>query len=259
MTDELVHYEVNRGIATITLDSPHNRNALSKQLMRELRDHLATATGTAEVRAIVLTHTGPVFCSGMDLKEAAASAGNIDDQGVNAFPELLENIWTCDKPVVARLAGPARAGGMGIVAACDISIAVDSASFALTEVRIGLAPAIISVTLLPRLLPRAAHELFLTGETFDAARAKDVGLLNSVVPADQLDAEVTRYTDMLAKGSPVALAATKEMLTRERSTNLKAEFAEMQALSAKLFAGPEAQEGFASFIQKRPASWVPQD
>jgi methylglutaconyl-CoA hydratase len=252
---ELVHYRTENGIATITLDSPHNRNALSAQLRRELRDHLGTAASDDAARVIVLDHTGPVFCAGMDLKEAG-SAGSATD-GVNEFPEILAQIWTSAKPVVAKLAGPARAGGVGLVAAADIAVAVTDATFAFTEVRLGLVPAVISVTVLPRLLPRAAHELFLTGEKFDARRAVEIGLLNSAVDADRLDAEVTRYARMLALGGPTALAATKEMLRRARSADLADDFADMLELSAGFFAGAEGQEGIAAFAQKRPASWVP--
>lgn len=147
MADELVHYEVAAGTATITLDSPHNRNALSAQLRRELSTALANARDDDAVRVIVLTHTGPVFCAGMDLKEArGAGAAN---QGVNEFPQILEQLWTSPKPVVARLAGPARAGGIGMVAATDIAVAVREATFAFTEVRIGVVPAVISLTVLP--------------------------------------------------------------------------------------------------------------
>jgi methylglutaconyl-CoA hydratase len=256
MTDELVHYEVSRGVATITLDSPHNRNALSAQLRADLRRHLTTAAGDPAARVVVLTHTGPVFCSGMDLKEAGgASAGN---QGVNEFPAILEQLWTSPKPVVARLAGPARAGGVGMVAACDIAIAADTASFAFSEVRIGVVPAVISVTVLPRLLPRPAHELFLTGETFDAARAVAIGLLNRAVPATDLDDEVRRYTDMLALGGPNALAATKRMLQQPRAGTLAEDFADMLELSAQFFGSAEGQEGITAFVQKRKPSWVPE-
>ncbi|SDH38531.1 methylglutaconyl-CoA hydratase [Lentzea fradiae] len=255
MAEELVHYEVRRGIATITLDSPRNRNALSAQLRRELREHLTEAVRDDQVRVVVLTHTGPVFCSGMDLKEATgASAG---DQGVNEFPAILEQLWTSPKPVVAALKGPARAGGVGLVAACDIAVAANEATFAFSEVRIGVVPAIISVTVLPRLLPRQAHELFLTGESFDAQRAVRIGLLNSAVPVDGVDAEVRRYTDMLALGGPVALAATKEMLRQERSANLGEVFADMLKLSAQYFGSAEGQEGITAFVQKRKPSWVP--
>ncbi|MFT7837456.1 enoyl-CoA hydratase-related protein [Saccharothrix sp. BKS2] len=255
MADELVHYEVRRGIATITLDSPRNRNALSRQLRAELTAHLDTATADDAVRVVVLSHTGPVFCSGMDLREAGGASA--DQQGVNEFPAILERLWTSPKPVVARLAGPARAGGVGLVAACDIAIAVDTATFAFSEVRIGVVPAVISVTVLPRLLPRAAHELFLTGETFAAPRAAAIGLINSAVPAEGLDDEVTRYTDMLALGAPGALAATKRVLREPRAEDLGVAFADMLELSARHFGGPEGQEGIAAFVAKRPPSWVP--
>jgi methylglutaconyl-CoA hydratase len=256
MSDELVHYRVAGGIGTITLDSPRNRNALSAQLRHELADHLNTAVDDESVRVIVLDHTGSVFCAGMDLKEAGgADAGR---QGVQEFPAILTRIWTSPKPVVAALTGPARAGGVGLVAACDIAVAAKTATFAFTEVRIGVVPAVISVTVLPRLLPRAAHELFLTGETFDADRAVAIGLLNSSVPAEDLDAEVARYTDMLALGGPKALAATKQMLREPRSTDLDAAFTAMLTLSAGFFASPEGQEGISAFVQKRRPTWVPE-
>jgi methylglutaconyl-CoA hydratase len=254
MTDELVHLDVAAGVATITLDSPANRNALSAQLRRELLAHLDSAIADDTARVIVLSHTGRVFCAGMDLKESRGSGAG--DQGVNEFPAILERIWASPTPVVARLAGPARAGGVGLVAACDIAVAAEDATFAFSEVRIGVVPAIISVTVLPRLLPRAAHELFLTGETFDAARAAQIGLVNSAVPGVDLDAEVHRYTEALRLGAPGALAATKEMLHRERPSAVAEQFAEMQELSAHFFAGEEGQEGMRAFIEKRLPSWA---
>jgi methylglutaconyl-CoA hydratase len=257
MADELVHYRTEAGVGTITLDSPHNRNALSRQLRGELSAHLDTALADDDVRVVVLDHTGPVFCAGMDLKEAGGT--DAAAQGVNEFPAILQRIWTSPKPVVAKLAGPARAGGVGLVAACDIAVAADTATFAFSEVRIGVVPAVISVTVLPRLLPRAAHELFLTGESFDAARAVTIGLINSSVPADGLAEEVARYTGMLTLGGPKALAATKELLRRPTTADLSAAFAEMLALSAPFFASEEGQEGILAFIQKRPPAWVPKD
>lgn len=254
MVDELVHRTVDSGIATITLDSPHNRNALSAQVRRELREHLATAIEDDAVRVIVLDHTGPVFCAGMDLKESRAAKP--EDQGVQEFPAILERIWTSPKPVVARIAGPARAGGVGLVAASDIAVAADTATFAFSEVRIGVVPAVISATVLPHLHPRQAHELFLTGETFDAHRAVAIGLLNSAVTADQLDAEISRYTGMLTLGGPNALAATKGLLRKPRSSDIHEEFQDMLALSAQYFASAEGQEGIRAFAEKRKPSWV---
>ncbi|HVW40524.1 MAG TPA: enoyl-CoA hydratase family protein [Amycolatopsis sp.] len=257
MSDELVHYSVASGTATITLDSPHNRNALSAQLRRELRACLAKARHDDAVRVIVLTHTGKVFCAGMDLKEArGADAG---DQGVNEFPEILGQLWNSPKPVIAKLYGAARAGGVGMVAACDIAVAVPEATFAFSEVRIGVVPAVISLVVLPRINPRAAQELFLTGEVFDAERAAQIGLITAAAPAGELDDEVARYARSIALGGPEALAATKELLAAPRHATPSAGFKAMNALSARFFAGDEGQEGIAAFAQKRKARWVPTD
>lgn len=258
MADELVHYSVARGIATVTLDSPHNRNALSAQLRHELNEALDKGTEDPDVRVIVLDHTGPVFCAGMDLKEARG--GGAENQGVNEFPRVLSRIMTSPKPVVAKLAGPARAGGLGIVAAADIAVASRAATFAFSEVRIGVVPAVISIPVLPRVLPHAAHELFLTGEKFDADRAERIGLINAAVDADELDATVDRYVQALFAGGPKALAATKELLRggpdAAREEGLEKVFNEMLVMSAQFFAGEEGQEGILAFAQKRAPNWV---
>ena len=251
---ELVHLDVSGGIATITLDSPANRNALSARVRRELLAHLETAIADDAARVIVLTHTGTVFCAGMDLKESRGAGA--EQQGVTEVPRILSTLWDSPTPVVARLSGPARAGGVGIVAACDIAVAARSATFAFSEVRIGVVPAVISVTVLPRLSARAAHELFLTGETFGADRAAAIGLVNSAVPDEDLDAEVARYTGMLALGAPNALAGAKAMLRRSRPESMAQDFDEMNALSAGFFASAEGQEGIRAFGEKRPPSWV---
>ncbi|HJQ47858.1 MAG TPA: enoyl-CoA hydratase-related protein [Amycolatopsis sp.] len=257
MSDELVHYSVASGIATITLDSPHNRNALSAQLRRELRACLAKARHDDAVRAIVLTHTGKVFCSGMDLKEARGTTAG--QQGVNEFPEILDQLWNSPKPAIAKLRGPARAGGIGMVAACDIAVAVPEATFAFSEVRIGVVPAVISLVVLPRVTPRAAQELFLTGEVFDAGRAAEIGLITAVAPAEKLDDEVARYARSIALGGPNALAATKELLAGPRHATPSAGFQAMNELSAHFFAGEEGQEGITAFGEKRKPRWVPAD
>jgi methylglutaconyl-CoA hydratase len=251
MTDPLVALEIADQVATIRLDSPANRNALSAQLRGELLAALRTAIDSDQVRVIVLTHTGPVFCSGMDLKEAGESGLGGDD-----IPRILETIWTAPKPVVARLAGPARAGGVGIIAACDIAVAAANVTFAFTEVRIGVIPALISATVLPRMLPRAPNELFLTGESFDAARAAELGLISLAVPRDQLDNEVDHYIVLLMQGAPQALAGVKAMLRRERHASFAADLAELGELSATYFGSAEAKEGMAAFREKRPAAWV---
>ena len=238
-----MHLAVRSGIATITLDSPANRNALSAQLRAQLSDALQYSADDDSVRVVVLDHTGPVFSAGMDLTEPP--------DAVKELPPILQRIWTHPKPVVAKLAGHARAGGIGMLAAADIVVAAEHTTFAFTEVRIGVVPALISVTVLPR-LRHAAHELFLTGETFDAARAVTIGLVNTAVPAEQLDAEVDRYTGMLIQGGPQALALTKQLLHRD----LTPDFAATLKLSAARFASAEGQEGIRAFAEKRAPSWV---
>jgi len=254
MTDELVHLDIEAGIATITLDSPGNRNALSAQLRGELRDRLEAAIKSDQARVIVLTHTGTVFCAGMDLKESRGA--NAATQGVNDFPDVLRQIWDSPTPVIAKLAGPARAGGVGLVAACDLAVAAEQVTFAFTEVRIGVVPAVISVPLIPRVQPAALYELFLTGEAFDARRAAEIGLISRAVPAEALDAEVLRYAEMLRLGAPSALAATKELLRGPASRTMGENLAAMTELSAARFASEEGQEGIRAFVEKRPPSWA---
>lgn len=249
MTAELVHLAVQSGIATITLDSPANRNALSSALRAQLSGALTRSAGDDSIRAVILDHTGPVFCAGMDLTESP--------DAVSELPDILERISNHPKPIVAKLGGHARAGGIGLLAAADIAVAAQHATFAFSEVRIGVVPAVISVTVLPRLLPRAANELFLTGETFNATRASAIGLLTSAVPADQLDAEVNRYIGMLLKGGPQALALTKQLLHRSCGPTMVHDFAAMLELSAARFASAEGREGIRAFAEKRPASWIP--
>ncbi len=252
--DELVHLEIRDGIATITLDSPHNRNALSAQLRRELLAHLDAAIGSDDARAIVLTHTGKVFCAGADLKESLGASAK--DQGVNEVPAILQRIWTSPTPVLARLAGAVRAGGVGLVAACDLAVATEEVGFAFTEVRIGVVPAVISVPLVPKVVPAALHELFLTGATFDAHRAAAIGLITSAVPPARLDDEVRRYTDMVRLGAPDALAATKELLRASATATMADDYAAMVEFSAARFASEEGQEGIRAFVEKRPPAWV---
>ncbi len=248
-----VDYAVRDSVATITLNSPRRRNALSAELLTQLRAHLDTAEGDRGVRTVVLSHTGPVFCSGMDLTTVADVPAA--DQPITAFPVLLQRLWEFGKPVIARVDGKARAGGIGLIAACDLAIAAGHADFAFTEVRLGLVPAVISVPMLPQVLPRAALELCLTGEVFSASRAREIGLLSVVT--ESLDDEIARYAAMLRLGEPAALAATKAMLRRDRSgVSMAADFAAMSQLSAGHFASPEAAEGIAAFSEKRPPSWA---
>jgi methylglutaconyl-CoA hydratase len=251
-----LRYAVRDTVATLTLDAPERRNALSAELLAELDQRLDQAAADPGVRCLVLSHTGPAFCSGMDLTTVTDLPA--ERQPINAFPLLLQRIWEFDKPVIARVDGKARAGGIGLIAACDLALASPAADFAFTEVRLGLVPAVISVQLLPRMANRALEELCLTGETFDAATAARAGLLTKVcADSAELDRELDRYAGMLRLGEPNALAATKAMLRRDRSgVSMAEDFAAMGRLSAGYFASPQAAEGIAAFRAKRPPAWA---
>ncbi|WP_327046581.1 enoyl-CoA hydratase-related protein [Microbispora sp. NBC_01189] len=256
---DLVRWERAGGVATITLDSPHNRNALSSRLLARLDEALSWALDEPAVRVIVLTGAGPVFCAGADLKEQRGGGAPVTAPVTVSFPAVMLRIWESPKPVVCRLNGTARAGGLGLVAACDFAIAPQSASFAFTEVRLGVVPAMIAATCLRRLEPRAAAEYLLTGEVFSAARAVEIGLLTRAVPEEDLDAMVAHYTGMLLRGGPEALAITKRLVREVPLMPVEAGLREMAALSAERFASEEGQEGIRAFAEKRPAAWVPSE
>jgi enoyl-CoA hydratase/methylglutaconyl-CoA hydratase len=245
---ELVHYAVADGVATVTLDSPHNRNALSRQLLAELSERLERAAGDEGAKVVLLVSSGRVFCSGADLSEAATGAA---EDGPRAIVALQRAIVAHPNPVVVRLAGPVRAGGIGIVAAADIVIAAEEADFALTEVRLGLTPAAISLTVLPRLSSRAAAYTFLTGERFGAAAAADFGLVTRVVGGDVLDEEVARVCASLCSGAPQGLRETKALLARPLLAGIDAGADEMAALSARLFGSEEAREAMLAFLSRK--------
>jgi enoyl-CoA hydratase/methylglutaconyl-CoA hydratase len=247
---ELVHYDLAEGIATITLDSPHNRNALSAQLIGELFERLERAENDDAVRVVVLAASGTVFCSGADLSEASTTDFS---QGPRAIVRLQRVIAAHSKPVVCRLQGAVRAGGIGLVAAADIAVAVETASLALTEVKLGLAPAAISLSVLPRLTSRAAAYTFLTGERFTAADAVAMGLVTRAVSAEELDAEVRRIAAELATGSPQGLRETKRLVNRDLVARLDAGAEEMAELSARLFGSDEAREAMLAFLSRGKA------
>jgi methylglutaconyl-CoA hydratase len=253
--DLLVRAATDRGVARLTLDSPRNRNALSTPLMTQLREAIAAAIADPAVRVVLLDHAGPVFCSGADLKETAAAreAGTLP---VAMLADVLIDVWECPKPVVVRVAGPARAGGIGLIAAADIAICATEATFAFTEVRLGVIPAVVSSTVLPKLIPRAAARLYLTGEVFDAEYAAEAGLVTEAVPATQLDAAVASVCEALLRGAPAALAGVKRLLRRPPAVDLRTELAELSALSVEYFRSADAREGIAALADNRDPHWV---
>ena len=243
-----VHYQPASGIATITLDAAHNRNALSAELVDALSGHLRAAAADGDVRAVVLTHTGGTFCSGADLTEQSAEGGPA--QGTARMLGVLREIVELAKPVVARIDGHVRAGGIGLVGACDIAIAGPRSSFAFTEVRLGLAPAIISLTTLGRMTERAASRYYLTGETFDARAAADAGLVTAA--ADDLDAVVDTICAALRLGVPQGLSATKPLTTVTAVAAFDERAEAMRSLSQHLFESDEARAAMDAFRRRRP-------
>jgi methylglutaconyl-CoA hydratase len=250
-------YEVRNGGAWIKLNRPEKRNALSAMLITEVYEHLQAANADDEVRCIVITGNGPGFCSGADLKDdRGLPAGR--DQAV-AYPELLAAIQDSPKPVIAAINGPAFAGGLGLVGACDIAVTVQTAQFSFSEVRIGVIPAIIAVVCLPKLGAHHGMKLFLTGERFDGQQAVDMGFVHRAVPEGELEHAVQEEIDMIRLGGPIAVIECKKLvravpkLSREEGFELTAPW------SAKMFASEEAQEGMAAFREKRNAAWIRED
>ena len=243
--------DVGGGVATITLDSQQNRNALSRQLVDELASALRDADA-AEARAVVLTHAGPSFCSGADLRERAA--GPPDS---SPFVAVLEHLMDTPRPTIAAVHGAVRAGGIGLMAACDLVVVHESVTFALTEVRIGVAAAIISVPILRRVAPAHIATAMLTGAPFDADEARRMGLVTHVT--GDVDATVAGLCDGVRAGAPRAVAATKALLATVPTLPRDDAFARMRALSDELFQGPDAAEGMAAFRDKRTPSWATHD
>src|SRR5216683_1488161 len=240
----LVRAQSSGRIRTVTLDSPHNANALSTALLTQLRAALDDAMRDPGVRVVVLTGAGKVFCAGADLKEALTNPSGATGQ----MSGVVQLLWDSSKPVICRVNGAARAGGIGLAA--------ERATFAFSEVRIGVVPAVISVPCLRRMPSRAAAEYFLTGEVFDARRATEIGLLTRAVPADDLDAEVARYAGMLLRGAPGALAGTKGVLRDVPASGVAAGLARMAELSGQFFGSDEAREGMSAFAAKRDPAWA---
>lgn len=250
--NDAVRYSVAGGVGTLTMDQPDNRNALTPALLNGLGDGLLAAQENEAVRVVVLTNTGPAFCAGADLSGKGPA-----EEPRYGLEQVLAAIQDCPKPVVARIAGHCMGGGVGLAAACDISIVDETAKFGFTEVRLGVVPAIISVVCLPKLNRRDALELILTGERISAGRAADVGLVSRAVPPAELDSAVAAVVANLSSGGPNALAVAKRMIFDVPSMDRATAFSEMAALSRSLFASDEAAEGMAAFREKRAARWVP--
>ncbi|MFR9790615.1 enoyl-CoA hydratase family protein [Streptomyces sp. MB22_4] len=234
-----------RGVETLSLDATGTRNALSASLVTGLAGALDECGEDPDVRAVVLTHTGTTFSAGADLREPPHP---------DALVGLLRQLVELPKPVLARVTGHVRAGGLGLLAACDMAFASAAATFAFTEVRIGVVPAVISLPLLPRTDPRALARYYLTGERFGPDEAVRTGLLTAA--AEDVDEALTPALDGLRRSAPEALAETKRLLTARVLETFDRDAAALTALSARLFASDRAREGMTAFLEKRDPAWV---
>jgi len=251
---EASEYEIRDRAAWIRMNRPESRNALSAELLGELSRHLRTAMDDPGVRVVVLTGSGSAFCAGADLKSRGVGVAGKTSE--NDFVEILKQMREGPKPMICAVNGQAFGGGIGLVAAADIAIAVRGAKFAFSEVRIGVIPAIISVVVLPKLGEHHAMRLFLTGERFSAVEALGYGLVHRVVEDCDLESAVRAEIDAIAKGAPNAVAAAKRLVREIPRLAPDDAYAAAKEKIAELFASAEAAEGLAAFAQKRPPSWI---
>jgi len=247
VSDALVHRADDDRIAVVTLDSPANRNALSRRLVAELTQHLAEAGADESLHGVLLRSAHPVFCAGADLKEAAS----VDMvEAARRIITLQRTIAALPVPVVCRLDGPVRAGGLGLVASSDVVVCRDDVTFALTEVRLGLAAAVISIPLRARLTPRAASDWFLTGRQVGAAEAREQGLVTQVASPEQMDAVVAGVLDDLRSGARQGLVEAKLLLGADLARSFDERGDEMARLSGLLFHSEVAQERMAAALRR---------
>ena len=252
---------VEGAVATITLTQPEIRNAFSDEVIAEITQAFRTAGDRPDVRVIVLAAEGPAFCAGANLNWMRRMADytreeNIQDAGLLA--EMLRVIYECPKPTIARVQGDVYAGGVGLVACCDIAVSADHVHYCLSETKIGLIPATISPYVIRAMGARAAHRYFLTAERFNAAEALRIGFVHEVVHVDDLDAKVDGILKNLLSASPNAVRAAKKLVqdVAEREINA-ALIAQTVEGIADIRASEEGREGVQSFLAKRKPSWLP--
>ena len=252
---------VDGGIARITLTQPEVRNAFSDEGIAEITAAFRKVGEQADVRAVVLAAEGPAFCAGANLNWMRRMAEySRDENRVDAglLAEMLRVIYECPKPTIARVQGDVYAGGMGLVACCDMAVAVDTAGFCLSEVKIGLIPATISPYVIRAMGARASHRYFLTGERFSAQEAHRIGYVHEVVEAEQLDAVVDGWLKHLLSAGPDAVRACKRLVldVAEREINEQLIAATVEQI-ANIRASSEGKEGVQAFLNKRKPNWLP--
>lgn len=255
MTNDILLTEIDsRGVATVTMNRPAVHNAFDDDLIARLHGAFADLGADPEVRVVVLAGTGKNFCAGADLNWMKAMAGYSEVENVadaSRLADMLHTMHTCPKPTIARVQGAAIAGGVGLVAACDMAVAADRAIFAVTEVRMGLIPANIACYLIPTVGVRAARRYALTGERFDADEAWRIGLVDKVAPADGLDAAVADMVESLLAGGPHALVECQKLIDHVAGPLTDAMRHETAAWLARVRVGVEAQDRMNAFLEKR--------
>ena len=258
--DNALRVEIDGAVARITLAQPEVRNAFSDEVIAEIAAAFTEAGARDDVRAVVLAAEGPAFCAGADLNWMRRMADYSHEENLAdaaKLAEMLRVMYECPKPTIARVQGDVYAGGMGLVAACDLAVSVDSAHYCLSEVRLGLVPATISPYVIRAMGPRAAHRYFLTAERFTAAEALRIGFVHEVAPLEGLDVVVENWVRALCNASPNAVRAAKRLVQEvaEREINA-ALIAETVRGIADIRASSEGKEGVQSFLQKRKPGWL---
>jgi methylglutaconyl-CoA hydratase len=250
----------HQGVATVTLNRPEVRNAFNDEVIVELTAAFLALSDRDDVRAVVLAANGSAFCAGADLNWMKRMATYTREENLadgRGLARMLEVIYTCPKPTVARIQGDVYAGGMGLVAACDMAVAAEGAHFCLSEVKIGLIPATISPYVIRAMGSRAAHRWFLTAERFSAAQAHGMGLVHEVVPVDQLDAQVQAITGALVTAGPDAMRACKRLLHEVGGREITPGLIDRTVEGiADIRASQEGREGIRAFLEKRKPAWL---
>ena len=251
--------EHHHQVAKVTLNRPEVRNAFNAGLIAELTQTFIALGGRADVRCIVLTGQGSAFCAGADLNWMRSMADysreeNLRDAALLA--RMMQTIYECSKPTIAKIQGDAYAGGTGLVAVCDIAVAANTAHFCLSEVKLGLLPSTISPYVIRAMGPRAAHRYFLTAERFSAAEALRIGFVHEVVASDALDGKVAELSTALVNAGPEAVKACKKLVQDVAGEDITPELVQMTVASiANVRVSPEGREGLQSFLQKRKPNW----
>ena len=251
---------VDQAVATLTLNRPEVRNAFNAELIGDITLAFSDLGKRSDVRCVVLAANGSAYCAGADLNWMRSMAGYTREQNLadaGQLAAMMRTIYECPKPTIARIQGDVYAGGMGLVAACDMAVAVDTAQFCLSEVKLGLAPSTISPYVIRAMGARAAHRYFLTAERFTAAEALRIGFVHEVVAAGALDDKVAELSNTLINAGPEAVKLCKKLVQDVAGRDITPELISLTISSiADVRVSPEGQEGLQSFLQKRKPNWL---